>query len=218
MSSGSDAGSPDLDAEEDAQLASALLASLALGADGPRSSEDSSDGAPALGSEGPHAAEPMPEPGPRGTGPVVVNLSVAINLGSARSSADQPAPSSPAAAAGTPERPGWEWRLRRAERAGHLAQQKLAGEIPTVPASPPLPGLRLRVYAILRAREGVRSRGVYAGPWYGIRSLLCDPPGSAHLAPEAVFHGFPSRREAEAYWRSAMGSDPEPLPEVGART
>ena len=84
-----------------------------------------------------------------------------------------------------------------------MARRRLDGTIHSVPATPALRRpLRNRVYAVLRCREGVDARGVYAGPWRELRGLV---EVRGQLAPGAVFHGFPSLCAAEEYWIAATG-------------
>ena len=100
----------------------------------------------------------------------------------------------------------WRFRVRRARAAGEWARLKLAGQLPLVPPSPPLPvPLHACCLAVLRARHGSGLRGIHTGPWWQVRGDLEDPARPGMLAPEVVFHSFPSVPEAEAYWRVATG-------------
>ena len=91
--------------------------------------------------------------------------------------------------------------LERARLAGVHAGRKCRGEIQAVPRSPaPKGGVRNRLYVVLRAADG-DLHGLGVGPWSDYRRHVEAAEGTLHR--RAVFHGFSSREEAEAYTRAA---------------
>lgn len=95
-------------------------------------------------------------------------------------------------------------RLERARAVGAQARRKLEGPTLTVLQTLPQPRPELggQVDAILRRRAAPALRGLHQGPWHLLRARL---EASSWLAAEAVFHVFPSLRDAEAYWEAAIG-------------
>ncbi len=105
-------------------------------------------------------------------------------------------------------------RIERAWAIGRAAEAKIAGVVACVPRSPdPVPGTpRARFYAVLRCAEEAaeagpglyprwQSRG--AGPSRRTGALAAVALESGRIATEAVFHGFASAEECEAYARGA---------------
>jgi hypothetical protein len=93
----------------------------------------------------------------------------------------------------------WAWREARATRAGEEARAKLSGMRAVVEPTPELPAnLRNRVYVVLQSAPGREALTGVASTWARARDLVGTPPSDL-----AVFHGFPSIREAEAYWAGA---------------
>ena len=100
--------------------------------------------------------------------------------------------------------------LERARLLGAVAKEKLAGRTSALPRPPPHPtGARDRYYVVLAGyRERAGDAGVFvrwnsgrnAEP--GAKGLVCLP-GSSAVAPEAVYHGFPTRAEIEVYCAAA---------------
>ena len=119
-----------------------------------------------------------------------------------------PAPPPPPQAAPVPQ-----WRLSRARRAGECARLKSLGSIPRVPKTTPLgPDGAKTFFVIIRGREGVGHRfsntirGLAPFLWPDIRGHVLGEDGGLHS--DAIFHGFHSREEAEAYWGAATASSP----------
>ena len=118
--------------------------------------------------------------------------------------------SEPRLGPGGPEpRLSWEQRPEGAAAAGGTAARKLAGELATVPRSPPLHcAFRNRVHVDLRDRPGSGACGLYVGPRLRLRGEL---ESNGQLAPEAVSHGLPAVREAERRWASTTGETAVPM-------
>ena len=115
--------------------------------------------------------------------------------------------------------------LERAGTAGEQAALKLAGRQRRVAASPTPPaefGGTKVFFVVVRARHDLQAeggshdelkkptaqerggpRGLVVGPWALARGYVCSDRGG--IVAEAIFHGFATRAEAEAYWRGAVG-------------
>ncbi len=102
--------------------------------------------------------------------------------------------------------------LARAWRAGAGAGRKLRGETGAVPKTPRHPqGLPARFYVVIRGMPGADvADGVWRRYWAstaeaGAQAAVgtWDPAGHFTLHHEAVFHGFPSFVEVEAYCEGA---------------
>ncbi len=122
-------------------------------------------------------------------------------------------------AASTPN--NWEARLDRARKAGHYAGEKLAGVRTHVPPTPPLPPpCKNRYYVVLRARPGALPESGVWPRYYGGRGTVgaqfmveeTETSGRTHIAEEAIFHGFASRKEVTAYCEGAGRAVPEHHP------
>ena len=97
----------------------------------------------------------------------------------------------------------------RARAAGVAAKAKIAGHTAVVPATPPHPqNAKNRYYVVLVGRPEVEhARGVYPR-WnsghrgaVGARAAVYDPAGT--VCEAAVFHGFPTMGEIDAYCAGA---------------
>lgn len=102
------------------------------------------------------------------------------------------------------EGPLWARRLARARRAGEQALQVLQGDRPRIAASDRLPGIPpSNFYVVLRGRAGLERevRGIFF-TWESVAPAVLIP-GTNRICDRAIFHGFPSLDESEAYWVSA---------------
>ena len=134
-------------------------------------------------------------------------------------------PQPPPAAAGAPPRPPPpnlmglpvpphagnvpQWRLDRAEAAGHGARDKLDGRAARVPKTPAGPRGSKTIFVVARAVRGGAGPGIVAGPWGGVRGYVTVEGGRGPaIHHDAVFHGFHSREEAECYWNAAFPGAP----------
>ena len=105
-------------------------------------------------------------------------------------------------------RPSWDARLERAAAAGAAARDKLTGRLACVPPTPELHGMpKNRIYVVLRSSVG-DVRGGWADTWRATRPFVESLDGHG-LAPDSVFHGFPSKKEGLQYW-AAAGRHGEP--------
>ena len=132
--------------------------------------------------------------------------------GSAPSSSSQ---SDPSPAPRAPE-VIWAERELRARRAGYSAWEKRFGRSHTVPPTIPLPievrHLRNTIYVVVvsaahcvHPADGLRPPPGTVGTFgytHSVKTLrlYIFVEGTHRVAPEAVFHGFPSLREARLYW------------------
>ena len=102
-----------------------------------------------------------------------------------------------------------QWRLDRAEAAGHGARDKLDGQaarVPKTPAGPPGPK---SIFVVARAVHGGAGPGIVAGPWGSVRGYVTMPGcGGSAIPNKAVFHGFHPREEAAFYWNAAFPGAP----------
>jgi len=98
----------------------------------------------------------------------------------------------------------------RARAAGVAAAEKISGRTAVVPETPPHPqNAKNRYYVVLVGRPEVEhARGVYPR-WnsghrgeVGARAAVCDPV-SGTVCAAAVFHGFPTVGEIDAYCAGA---------------
>ena len=99
----------------------------------------------------------------------------------------------------------WPFRESRARKAGQFAREKLELLSERVPPTPVLfRGLNeKRVWVLLRGAPGVQEVGCFVGPWRDFAGYVSRVNGE--LAPEAIFHGWASQREARCYWEAAIG-------------
>jgi hypothetical protein len=135
-----------------------------------------------------HGAEPAP--------------SVA-EASSAPAAADVPPPSCSASGSGPAPEPAldpWVSRLAAATAAGEFAKQLLDGGRPSKWAKHPadLGGRRNTVHVVLQGRPGLVVGAGYSATAEGRRLWTGQP-----CADGAVFHSFPSLREAQAYFEAA---------------
>ena len=148
-----------------------------------RGTAASSDGARPRSPQRAASAQPEPSPEP-GAGPVDVDDGSAA----------------------------WPWarRLARATAAGLSAGERIAGSTAPLRPSPALPGRMAdrRVFAVVRPQSAAQRPGILVGPFKDVRPWV-EVPATGALAPHALFHGFASLQEAEAYCRAALGVVPE---------
>ena len=98
--------------------------------------------------------------------------------------------------------------LARARRAGAFARRKLVGELQAVPRSPaPAGGVRNAHYVVLRTPKA-GGWGIGSGPWSEFARYVQSAEG--RLERSAVFHGFSSLAEAQAYFEEAGFVGPAP--------
>lgn len=99
-----------------------------------------------------------------------------------------------------PTEPSWEQRLSEAQAAGAAAKSRLRGY-----RSPPAQRtcrLRSRVYVILRLANGDICRpALRRASWAEVKPLVS---AGERLGGLAVFQGFPSQREADAFEAAAF--------------
>ena len=120
------------------------------------------------------------------------------------------------AAAAAPEEQQEEWSLPelvcRAVEAGKHGAKKCRGEYRFVPATPIVQGSagRKNYFVLLRGRVP-GEQGLWTGDWHGFAGYVQSGQG---IYPAAVFHGFSTLVEAQAYWEAARGDEPlRDLPE-----
>ena len=96
----------------------------------------------------------------------------------------------------------------RAREAGASAGAKLRGERAAVRRSPaPAGGWRNTRYVVAFSPYS-SATGVGVGPWSDYERYVRTDEGRVHAA--AVFHGFCTQNEAQAYWESIFGDAPLP--------
>ena len=101
-----------------------------------------------------------------------------------------------------------ERNLARAREAGASAGAKLRGERAAVRRSPaPAGGWRNTRYVVLFSPYS-SATGVGVGPWSDYERYVRTAEGRLHT--EAIFHGFCTQGEAQAYWTAAVGDAPLP--------
>ena len=115
----------------------------------------------------------------------------------------------PAAAAAAPPDAA-DALLAIARAAGRAAAEKRAGRRDVVPAIERPRGYGTKQWfvvdtptAAVRAAAGVPSRGVVRGSFADAEGYVSLPGVRGRLDPAAIFCGFVSEAEAEAYWEAA---------------
>ena len=115
-------------------------------------------------------------------------------------------PASPPSTTAAPQSsdPLFAPRRLRAKNAGLQAKAKLAGEKRAVEKTPARPGGRgsPRFYCVARRAADLPTGSCVVSTWPACLALI-RRSGRGGLCEHSIFHSFPERFEAEAYWLAA---------------